>query len=72
MNQVPLQSNTVDCACFAIYFAKKFLQNPDSAFALIKVNPQFPLMTPGLTSSFRNGFPLPPKGWQLGGWKIPT
>jgi Ulp1 family protease len=46
MNQVPLQSNTVDCACFAIYFAKKFFQNPDSAFALIKVNPSISIADP--------------------------
>jgi Ulp1 family protease len=37
MDQVPLQSNSNDCGCFAIYFAKKFFSNPDSTIALIKV-----------------------------------
>ena len=37
MKQVPLQENSKDCGCFAIYFAKKFLLGPDSTIDLIKV-----------------------------------
>jgi Ulp1 family protease len=37
MTQVPRQQNTKDCACFMIYFAKKFFNNPEATMALIKV-----------------------------------
>ena len=37
MIQVPLQPNSKDCGCFAVYFAKKFFENPDSTLTLIKV-----------------------------------
>ena len=35
--QVPRQPNEKDCACFTIYFAKKFLQDPESTLTLVKV-----------------------------------
>jgi len=34
---VPLQQNSKDCGCYVIYFAKKFLSDPESTFSLIKV-----------------------------------
>jgi hypothetical protein len=37
MMQVPLQTNSNDCACFTIYFGKKFFLDPDSTLDLLKV-----------------------------------
>lgn len=35
--QVPQQPNKNDCACFTIYFAQKFMHNPEDTMSLIKV-----------------------------------
>ena len=35
--QVPHQGNGKDCGCFAIYFARKFLQDPVTTLRIIKV-----------------------------------
>lgn len=35
--QVPTQPNFYDCGCYTIFFAKKFLADPDAILALIKV-----------------------------------
>ena len=36
-NQVPQQNNGKDCACFTIYFTRKFLLNPQATMPVIKV-----------------------------------
>jgi hypothetical protein len=38
LKQVPCQENLKDCACFTIFFGKKFLSNPDATMGLLKVN----------------------------------
>jgi Ulp1 family protease len=35
--KVPQQLNGKDCACFLIYFARRFLLSPEGTMALIKV-----------------------------------
>ena len=37
MSQVPLQTNSKDCACYTIFYGQRFLSNPDATIALIKV-----------------------------------
>jgi hypothetical protein len=39
--QVPQQPNSKDCACYTIYFAKTFFNNPAAAMNLIKVSSVF-------------------------------
>lgn len=34
---VPHQPNLIDCGCFTIYFAKKFLADPLATMSIIKV-----------------------------------
>ena len=41
MSQVPFQTNGKDCGCFLIYFARKFLSDPDATIAIIKVVSSF-------------------------------
>ena len=41
---VPQQPNTKDCACFAIYFAKKFFYNPTVTMHLIEVSNNTPFI----------------------------
>ena len=41
MSQVPFQTNGKDCGCFLIYFARKFLSDPDATMAIIKVVSSF-------------------------------
>jgi hypothetical protein len=46
INQVPLQPNSKDCACFVIYFAQKFFNNPKATLLIINVcMPEFPLLS---------------------------
>lgn len=37
MIKVPCQQNGRDCGCFAIYFARRFLQDPVATIGIIKV-----------------------------------
>jgi Ulp1 family protease len=37
MVKVPEQPNGKDCGCFTIFFAKKFLSDPNTTMAIVKV-----------------------------------
>jgi Ulp1 family protease len=37
MSQVPHQKNSKDCGCFLIYFATKFMLDPEATLAIMKV-----------------------------------
>ena len=58
IKQVPLQGNSKDCACFTIYFGKKFFLNPDSTMALVKVYLNDPFCQSMLISNIRRDFLL--------------
>ena len=72
ISQVPAQLNSKDCACFTIYFGKKFIQNPHATLALIKVFYPIYWQMHYLTSYCRLRLPTSAKDFPLGDWKTIT
>jgi len=69
---VPLQTNSNDCGCFLIYFAKKFFSNPEATMTLIRVGPIFLFHWSQLIPNARLDFPRLRTDWLGGVCKIPT
>jgi len=53
---VPRQNNSSDCGCFAVFFGKKFFNDPEATMALVRVVPFFFFGDSNIDSDFQTRF----------------